>query len=352
MSEEVARRAYDADQTAFQQRLGALNLGALWVGRRGVDLSQPRSPAAPALWRYGDIRPSLEEAGRLIRAEEAFRRVLVMENPAFPGEMRATQTLYAGLQLVLPGEIAPCHRHSQTAFRFVLEGEGAFTSVDGERAWMRRGDFIVTPCWSWHDHANESDGPVVWLDVLDTPLVGFLDTVFRESHDRPRQTIDRPDGMSPARFGAGMLPVGYEGSRAASPVFSYPYGRSRAALAALARSTPPDACHGLKMAYIDPATGGPATPTMGACLQLLPAGFDGAEYRATDSAVYAAVEGRGRVRIGDETIEWGPNDVFVVPGWRRHALAADEDAVLFSVSERPVHEALGLWREERFDRQG
>jgi gentisate 1,2-dioxygenase len=348
---EIAPRAYDEDQTLFQRRLRGLNLGALWVGRRGADLSRPKSPAVPVLWRYAEIRPSLEEAGRLIRAEEAFRRVLVMENPAFPGEMRATNTLYAGLQLVLPGEIAPCHRHSQTALRFVVEGEGAWTSVDGERTRLRRGDFVVTPCWSWHDHANEGEMPVVWLDVLDTPLVDFLDTVFRESYPAPRQPIDRPDGYSPARYGAGLLPVGHVPDRLASPVFSYPYARSREALERLRRSAAWDSCDGIRMEYVNPVTGDHVTPTMGAFLQLLPKGFDGAESRATESTLYCVIEGRGRSRVGDHLLEWGPDDVFVVPGWCRHAHAAAEDAVLFSVSDRPVQRTLGLWREERFDRQ-
>jgi gentisate 1,2-dioxygenase len=349
---EIAQRAYDDDQTAFQQRLRGLNMGALWVGRRGVDISKPASPAVPAIWRYADIRPQLAEAAELIKAEEAFRRVLVMENPTWPGEMRISATLYAGLQIVLPGEIAPCHRHSQTALRFIVEGEGAYTSVNGERAWMERGDFIVTPCWSWHDHANEGAAPVVWLDVLDTPLVGFLDTAFRESHEAQRQPITRPDGTGPAAFGAGLMPVGFAPDHNASPVFSYPYKQSRAALEKLAATDGYDPCFGAKMTYINPTTGASATPTMGANLQMLPRGFDGADYRSTDSVVYCAVEGTGRVTLEDEVIAWGPNDTFVIPGWRKHALAADEDAVLFSVSERPVHEALGLWREERFDRQG
>ncbi|MEQ9123858.1 MAG: cupin domain-containing protein, partial [Alphaproteobacteria bacterium] len=144
--------------------MAARSAAPRWGGRRGGDLSRPRSPAVAAVWPFAALRPDLMEAGDLVAAEDAFRRVLVLENPAFPGEMRITNTLYAGLQLVLPGEIAPCHRHSQTALRFVVEGEGAFTSVDGERTPLHPGDFVITPQWSWHDHANEGDVPVVWLD--------------------------------------------------------------------------------------------------------------------------------------------------------------------------------------------
>ena len=176
-------RTEDAE-AAFHARIGAENLGALWVGRRGVDLGRPNTPARPALWRNEDVRPRLMEAGRLVSAEDAFRRVLVFQNPGFGGAMRATQTLYAGIQLVLPGEIAPCHRHSQTAIRFVIEGNGALTTVDGAATAMAPSDMVVTPQWTWHDHRNEGDEPVIWLDILDTPLIDALDIVFRETARR------------------------------------------------------------------------------------------------------------------------------------------------------------------------
>lgn len=345
----TATDAYAAN-TEFHQRLKIENLAALWVARRGMDLTRPRSPAKPGLWRYADIRPHIAEAGRLMTAEDAFRRVLVLENPSYPGQMRATTTLYAGLQLVLPGETAPCHRHSQTAIRFVIEGTGAYTTVEGERTLLHPGDFVITPHWTWHDHVNEGDVPVVWLDVLDTPLVDFLDTVFRETYPEMRQPILRPDDDSPARYGAGLMPLGYAPSQPASPVFNYGYARSRAALETARRDGAWDACHGLKMQYVNPATGGAATPTMGAFLQLLPAGFRGADYRATDSAVYCVVEGSGRTVIDGTAFEWSAHDLFVVPGWCRHHHEVESDAVLFSVTDRPVQEKLGLWREARFDR--
>jgi gentisate 1,2-dioxygenase len=339
----------DAREAEFRARIGGHHLAALWAERRGMDLTRPGSLAVPALWRYDAIRPEILAGGEIVTAEDAFRRVLVLENPAFPGEMRVTNTLYAGLQLVLPGEIAPCHRHSQTALRFVIEGEHAFTSVDGERAWMQPGDFIVTPYWSWHDHKNEGDGPVVWLDVLDTPLVGFLDTVFREFYPAPQQQISRPDGESPARYGANMLPVGHRQDGPATPVFHYPYAQSRAALMTVAEAGPPDPCHGTQLQYINPANGDYATATIGSYLQFLPAGFRGADYRATDATLFCAVEGTGRIVTDNGVFEWGPRDLVVVPGWHRYRLEADEAAVLFGASDRPVQEKLGLWREDRFE---
>ena len=342
-----ADTATDA-QAAFHQRISAHNLAALWVSRRGVDITKPGSPAVPALWRYDEIRPDIAEAGDIVTAEDAFRRVLVLENPAFRGENRITNTLYAGLQLVLPGEIAPCHRHSQTALRFVVEGEGAHTTVEGEKVMLSPGDFVITRNWSWHDHANEGDQPVVWLDGLDTPLVGFLDTVFREFYPEQAHPLTRPEGDALARYGAAMRPMGDAAEGAFSPMLRYPYDRARAALENSRGGGEPDPYHGLKMQYINPASGDYPMPTIAAFLQLLPGGFAGADYRSTDGAVYCVVEGTGRTTVGDEVIEWGPRDVFVIPGWHTHRHESDGDAILFSFSDRPVQRKLDLWREERF----
>jgi gentisate 1,2-dioxygenase len=334
-------------QLEFHRRLAEQDLAALWVARRGVDLSKPRSDAKPKSWAYADVRPRLMEAGDLVRAEDAFRRVIVLENPAYPGEMRATNTLYAGLQLVLPGEIAPCHRHTQTAVRFVIEGEGAYTSVDGERTRLHPGDFVVTPSWSWHDHGNQGHEPVVWLDGLDTPLVGFLDTAFRETYEELTYPVLRPEDDAQARYGANMLPVGHVPQRLSSAVMNYSYKTARAALAQLAPTASFDPADGLRMRYSDPATGGWPSPTIGAFLQYLPRGFSGAEARMTDSTIYVCVEGRGRTIIGGTTFDWGPRDVFVAPGWLPYRHEATDDAILFSLSDRPVQQALGLWREDK-----
>ncbi len=338
-----------AERTAFYDRIRARHLAPLW---EYVNPSVPTTPAVPALWRWDEVRADVIELGRMISKAEAHRRVLVLENPALPGGQAATRTLYAGLQLIYPGEVAPNHRHTQSALRFLLEGEGAYTAISGERAWMSPGDFVVTPSWTWHDHGNEGDGPVIWLDALDSPLVAFLGAEFRAHAPEHAQREERPAGDSAARYNAGLLPMGLDRPSQASPVLNYPFARSRAALAALARAGEPDPCHGHRLQYVNPATGGPAFPTMGTSLQLLPAGFVGTPYRATDSALYAVAEGHGRTIVGDATFEWGPRDVFVVPSWHRHRHEAATEAVLFCVSDRPVHQKLDLWREERGNAAG
>jgi gentisate 1,2-dioxygenase len=333
------------ERERFYARIDEDNLTPLWEVLSALVPPQPNSPCLPALWHYEKLRPLLMEAGRLITAREAERRVLVLENPGLRRASSITHSLYAGLQLILPGEIAPSHRHTQSALRFIVEGTGAFTAVDGERTTMHPGDFVITPSWTFHDHGNPGSVPVVWLDVLDIPLVRFLDAGFAERNSLDVPPVTKLEGDSLARFGGNLLPVEFTPHAGASPILSYPYERSREALVHLLKSQESDAHHGVKMRYSSP-TGGYPLPTIAAFLQLLPAGFNGKGYRATDGTIYSVVEGHGRSRVGDRTFDWGPKDVFVVPSWCRVAHEADEDAVLFSCSDRPVQKMLGLWREE------
>ena len=302
----------------------------------------------PAAWSFAEIRAAMIEAGALITANEAERRVLILENPGLRGQSKITTDLYAGVQLVLPGEVAPAHRHSQSALRFVLEGDGAHTAVNGERTSMRYGDFIITPPMAWHDHGNETDQPMFWLDGLDIPIVQFLDASFSEHHDEDEQPIARAVGDAQARYGSNLLPVDQRPAAGASPVFNYPYARTREALAQLARCQDWDPCHGLKLRYSNPVTGGYPMATIAAFIQLLPRGFQTARYRSTDATIFVAVEGRGKTRIGaDFVLEWEPRDIFVVPSWKPVIHEASDEAVLFSFSDRPVQEALQLFREDR-----
>jgi gentisate 1,2-dioxygenase len=334
------------ERTAFYERIDKQSLTPLWEVLGNLVPPHPMPSCVPALWRYEQMRPCLLEAGRMITAREAERRVLILENPGLRGASSITQSLYAGLQIILPGEVAPSHRHTQSALRFVIEGEGAYTAVDGERTTMHPGDFIITPSWTFHDHGNPGDAPVIWLDGLDIPLVAFFDAGFAERYPQQVQPVTKPEGDALARFGANMLPLEYAASSRTTPIFTYPYARSRDALEQLRHHGAPHASHGFKMQYTNPATGGYPMPTIGAFIQLLPGGFLGAPYRSTDGTVYCVVDGHGRSKLGDRTFEWKPHDIFVAPSWCTISHQADEDAVLFSYSDRPVQKALGLWREE------
>lgn len=331
----------------FYGRIDRHSLTPLWEVLHTLVPQSPTSFAAPAIWHYADISKYLFEAGQLISAQEAERRVLVLENPALRGQSRITQSLYAGLQLILPGEVAPAHRHTQSALRLVLDGEGAYTAVDGERTIMRRGDFIITPAWTFHDHGNEGSEPVVWLDGLDIPIVQLLDAGFAEKGDTDSQLVSRPVGDSLFRYGHNMVPVDFM-QQASEPTraFVYPYSKTRAALRGISSGSA-DAHHGYKLRYVNPATGASPMPTIGAFAQLLPAGQRTRPYRSTDASVFVCLEGGGCVRIGDTAFEFRPNDVFVVPSWRECSFRAEGDVVLFSYSDRPVQQVLGLWREQK-----
>jgi gentisate 1,2-dioxygenase len=335
------------ERQAFYDEIAPSNLAPLWEVLRGLVTPQPVTPCLPFIWHYDEVRPHLMRAGSLITAQEAERRVLILRNPGLGGQAAVTHTLFAGLQLIMPGEVARAHRHTQSALRFIVEGEGAFTAVDGERTYMKPGDFIITPSWTWHDHGNETDKPVVWLDGLDIPLVTLLDASFMEPGNAEQQMVTRPSGDSLARYGSGLLPIDWKPGTHTSPVFSYPYERTRDALERMRRHAEWDPCHGLKLRFANPASGDHAMPTIGTFMQLLPKGFETGPYRSTDGTVFVCVEGRGETAVGDQRLQWGPRDVLVVPSWARATHRAAEDSVLFSFSDRPVQEKLDLWREDR-----
>jgi gentisate 1,2-dioxygenase len=344
----LAQAETQMQRQAFYARIGEHSMTPLWESLHALVLKQPASPALPHLWRYDDMaRPFLAEAGQLITAREAERRVLILENPGIKGGSSITRALYAGLQLVLPGDVAPAHRHTQNALRFIVEGEKAYTAVNGERTLMHPGDLVLTPAWHWHDHGNDSDMPMVWLDALDIPMVAFFDASFSEAGNEDSQTVVRPTGDSDRRFGNNLAPVDWQPATQSSPIFNYPYARTLETLQSMAQSDEPDACHGHKLRYVNPASGGHVTPTMAAFMQLLPAGFTTLPYRSTDGTVFSVVEGQGQSIIGDQKFRWKARDVFVVPSWVEVTHRADGEAVLFSFSDRSAQEKLGLWREQR-----
>jgi len=351
MASVVPKNLDAADQAAFTERLETERLVPLWNFFNDWFTPVPQISAQPFLWHYDGLRPKLMESAEIISAAEAERRVLVLENPGLIGKHLVTDTLYAGLQLITPGEIAPAHRHTAVALRFVIEGSGGYTAVAGERTYMEPGDFIVTPSWAWHDHSHEGQGPVVWMDVLDIPLIRFLGANFTEHYAETRYPEGPPVNDSLHRYGTNMRPVGYKRDQLASPIFSYPYARTREALERLKRHSDWDPCHGLKMEYIDPTTGGPAIPSISTFIQLLPKGFTTARYRSTDGAVFCVAEGSGSVTIGDgtaaQTFTYTKRDIFAVPCWQPLSIAADAESVLFSASDRIVQTKLGVWREQR-----
>lgn len=335
----------------YYDRLTPFHMAPLWERIRGLLTPEPRVASKAHRWSLDEMRPFLMEAVDLISAKEAERRVLILENPGLPGSSAITETLYSGFQIIMPGEVAPAHRHVAAAARLLLQGEGAYTAVDGERAEMAFGDFVLTPNWTWHDHGHGGAEPVIWLDVLDIPLMRSIGASFTEGYPEPRYPEGRPAADNIYRFGAGLVPVGKRPDPLESPQFHYPYARAREALTRLRAAGEFDPSLGLKMEYVNPTTGGAAMPTISAFLSLLPAEFKGARYRTTEGQILCVLEGRVRVSVeepeGERVFDLGPKDVLVIPCWRRHCFESTQDAVLFTASDRVVQEKLGMWREKR-----
>ena len=338
----VASRA-NSDYGRFVDEVKDMSLFPLWERTGGL---KPGSSCVPAHWSYSEVRPQLLRACDLITKKEAERRVLCLENPTLRGTTFICDSLFAGLQIIMPGEVAPSHRHTPSALRFIVEGEGAYTAVAGEKLPMKPGDFVVTPAWAWHDHGNHGTGPVVWLDGLDTPFARFFGAAFREEHTDDKQPIDRPDGESISVYGMNLIPDEYQSDGLSTPVLIYPYERTRAALDSMAKANKPHPAHGFRLRYANPATGKHPFPTMAVSMQRLPQGFSGKTYRSTGSAVFAVHRGTGTAQVGDKTFAIAPHDVFVALPWLPYSFKADSEVELFSYSDRAGQEALGYWREQ------
>ncbi len=260
---------------AYYDKISKYHLAPLWEVLKGLVTPEPKTQMQPALWKFPEIEKLMLEAGDVITAEEAERRVLVLENPGEPGKSRITNTLFAGIQLILPGEIADAHQHVASAIRFVLKGKGAYTAVEGEKAQMEHGDFIITANWAPHDHGNPGKEPVMWLDVLDMPTINHFQASFASHFDEKMQNVNHQDGDSFERYATGVLPDGAPVHLNRSPVINYPYAKMRPILERLKSTGDIDKRHGARVRYANPINGGPVLPTMGANLALLPKGFKG-----------------------------------------------------------------------------
>ncbi len=346
-----------AERATFYASLAPRNLAPLWEMMADLITAAPATPAVPARWRLSEVRPFLTRAGEIITAREAERRVLVLENPALRGRAAITHSLYAGLQLILPGETAPAHRHTQAALRFVMEGEGAYTTVNGVRADMHVGDLILTPSWTWHSHGNDTDRPMVWLDGLDVPLVAALDAGFSERADAAQsESAARGTGTDARASGDGdtsgaypqtLRPVRRARVVRAGAHFVFPHSQWREALHRMTRVEALDTHDGFRLEFVNPADGGAVMPTIAAFCQLVPRGVVTQSLRSTDGTVYVVTEGQGRVAVGDQSFDLAAGDIFVVPSWAPRSFTAASDLVFFSFSDRAAQQSLALWREQR-----
>ncbi|MBL8346443.1 MAG: cupin domain-containing protein [Rubrivivax sp.] len=324
--------------------LRAQNLVPLWPSLRAVmPAGKPQPRTAPTRWSYAALKPLLLRAGELTPIEKAERRVLVLANPGHTLEkMQASSAIYLGMQLLLPGEWAPSHRHTPNAVRMVVEGEGAWTTVEGEKCPMGRGDLILTPTGLWHEHGHDGDQPVVWLDVLDLPLVHYLEASYHVNGQRQAQLAMRGDRAF-VRAGVAPTPV-FERTRKAYPLLRYPWADTKAALQSLAVDQPDLEC--VMVTYLNPETGGDAENILGFYALMLRPGQTLSLPARSPASVFHVIEGGAEVQVMTDRFALAEADTCCAPGYTPITLrnrSATAPAFVFAADEAPLHRKLGLY---------
>jgi len=335
---------------AYQQSMTANNLVPLWpMLRAALPHDKPTRRTEPIIWRYRDIRPELLKAGDLMPIERAERRVLALANPGLGLEnLQATPSIFIGLQLILPRETAPNHRHSPSAVRMVIEGSGGFTVVQGEKCPMEKGDLILTPSGLWHEHGHEGTGPVIWLDALDLPIVRALEASYAVEGEP--QTIRNEPVSSQSRYRrSGLVPYSSLAARRTRyPLLRYPWKEVREALTALAGVTPKGEL--VQLAYVNPETGRECMPVLGFSAIMLRPGETIATPRRSASAVLHVVEGEGEAEVDGVTLNFSDSDTLAIPTYAKVLLAnrkTKSPAFLFQIDDAPLQRKCGFY--EVFD---
>lgn len=332
---------------AFRDAMRGAQVSPLWPLMRDVlPHDAPKAVTLPGHWRYAEIRPLLLEAGELAPVEKSERRVLVLNDPGRgSGAMQVTSSIYVGLQLLLPGEKAPAHRHTPSAARIMVEGEGAYTVVNGEKCPMHRGDLVLTPGGFWHDHGHEGDEPAIWLDALDLPLFVYLEGSYSVEAEM-QAARNRPDASEVEYSRPGLVPVRPLGELANRyPLLRYPWESTRSALISMDRYAGNGGA--VELAYVNPETGGSCLPTLGFCATLLQPGKCYLLPRRSASAVFHVIEGVGRTIVNGVSIDWSVGDVFSAPAFAEisHVAGGNSPAFLMRIDDAPLQIRLGFYEE-------
>ena len=348
MSKRAPIKTTAGDPAAFYDEVKRLHLRPLWLQGGHA----PHKLAVPYLWKWPQVREEMLRAADVVSTENVERRVLGLINPGLEesGRFATTPNLVAAIQLIMPGETALAHHHTPAALRIIIEGEGAYTCTDGERCWMEPGDLILTPAWSYHDHKNEAKGPMIWLDGLDVPLIGAMDTFFFELYPGKRsQPIAQPDEVSMKRFPApGMRQAGFQWNKAYSPLTKYSWRNTVQALSQMsdADASPYD---DFRLEYFNPHTGGPVMPTIGCYAQKLRCGTRTKRHRHSSAAICYVFRGSGQTVVEEQRFDWSTGDILAIPGWHWHEhvnSSPTEEAILISYTDEPLLKSLGIHLEE------
>ena len=338
----------------FEQEL----LVPLWTEIGDLMPPHPRSKAQAHLWRWERLLELAGQAGQLVpvgRGGE--RRAIALANPSLGGKPYATPTLWAAIQYLMPGEDAPEHRHSQHAFRFVVEGEGVWTVVGGDPVRMSRGDFLPQAGGNWHAHHNAATRPMAWIDGLDIPFSYYTESQFFEFG---RDKLDPAEKSTPERSRSerlwgypGLRPVAQPDALPATPLLAYRWVDTDRALAeqlaleAEGHAVTVSPGHAA-VRFTNPTNGRDVLPTMRTEMHRLRAGARTRSRREVGSSVFQVFEGRGTVRVGERSWEVARGDLFVVPSWQPFSAQADADQGmdLFRFGDAPIFEALHAHRSQ------
>ncbi len=330
----------------YRDAMSAAGVAPLWPMMRNVlPHDAPNPVTRPGHWAYKDLRPLLLRAGELTPVEKAERRVLVLSDPGRgTGAMQATSSIYTGMQLLLPGETAPAHRHTPSAARIVVEGKGGFTVVEGEKLPMEEGDLVLTPGGEWHDHGHDGDEPVIWLDALDLPLFVYLEGSYAEEAELQAQR-NRPDSSQVEYLSAGLAPSRKRNAiKKRYPMMRFPWSRTEAALRQLAKYGDDTIA---EVDFVNPETGEDVLPTMGFTAMMFAKGQSEEPPLRSSSAIFHVVKGSGETRIDGQTIAWGPKDTFSAHVFSKITHKANEESFLVRVHDRPLQEKLGYYEERQ-----
>lgn len=331
---------------SYVRALTRQNLVPLWPSLQALlPPHKPRPTTQATMWSYEAIRPLLLQSGELTPIEKAERRVLVLANPGHGlTQLQATPAIYLGMQLLLPGERAPAHRHTPNAVRMIVEGTGAYTTVDGEKCPMNRGDLILTPTGLWHEHGHDGVDPVVWLDVLDLPLVYYMEASYHV--ESGPQVILTTRGGSGYRQG-GLLPAPlFEREAKDYPILRYDWRTARETLLALAGERPD--LDAIQLAYINPTNGADVQNILGFYALMIRGGERLRLPVRSPASIYHVIEGGIEVNAGDKMFVLAEADTCCVPGYSEITLNNRSDqqaAFVFIADEAPLHRKLGLFEK-------
>jgi gentisate 1,2-dioxygenase len=344
MSEELDK-LYD--------QMGRSHLTPLWKLEADVMPWSPKPRAVPWLWKWSTLFDVARRSGALVPVERGGdRRAIALSNPGLDGLPYVTPTLWAAVQWLNGREVAPAHRHTAQAVRFIIDGQGAYSTVEGDKVYLQRGDLVLNPPWFWHDHGSDADEPAIWMDGLDIPLNAYLDASFFEPYPGETQEVTKVIDGTVLKYGVGQLRPAWEPrSSDYPPLSTYKWADTERALCNLAETGEVSPFDDVALEYVNPHSGRPVMRTMTCWVQMLRPAVQTQAHRQVNSAVYYVFEGRGSSIIEGTRFDWEQGDMVVIPSWAWHEhcnASTRERAILFSIQDTPVMVALGKYRAEAY----